>query len=167
VTLETSGVTSVIDVNQQNDLRKALEFVLKWEGMYVNNISDPGGETKWGISKRAYPSLDIKNLTPEQALNIYVEDYWKAAGCGDYPFPLNVAIFDTAVNCGVGRAKRWTKEASKEGGSTMTVVSRLLEQRKLYYLDLSNSKNWAKKFVKGWLNRLEDLKKFVDSTDGA
>src|SRR5690606_28008981 len=51
--------------------RRAVEVVLKHEGGYVNNPSDPGGETKYGISKRSYPELDIANLTQEDAIAIY------------------------------------------------------------------------------------------------
>ena len=40
------------------------------EGEYSNDPNDPGGETKWGISKRAYPNLDIKNLTRDGAKTI-------------------------------------------------------------------------------------------------
>ena len=55
-----------------------LAFTLSWEGGYVNNPADPGGETKYGISKRAYPKLDIANLTLEQARDIYYRDYYRA-----------------------------------------------------------------------------------------
>lgn len=65
------------------NFEKAVAFVLRHEGGYTNDNRDPGGETKFGISKRAYPSLDIKNLTEEQAKVIYRRDYWDRAGCGD------------------------------------------------------------------------------------
>jgi lysozyme family protein len=32
--------------------------------------------TNWGISAREFPTLDIKNLTREQAIEIYIEKYW-------------------------------------------------------------------------------------------
>ncbi|KKK60142.1 hypothetical protein LCGC14_3027340, partial [marine sediment metagenome] len=47
---------------------KAIPIVLKHEGGYVHDKLDPGGETNFGISKRAYPMVDIKNLTQEQAV---------------------------------------------------------------------------------------------------
>ncbi len=50
----------------------ALKFTLSWKGGLVNDPNDPGGETKYGISKRAYPELDIANLTLEQAKGIYI-----------------------------------------------------------------------------------------------
>ena len=36
-----------------------IEVVLEHEGGYVNDPKDPGGETKYGVSKRAYPNEDI------------------------------------------------------------------------------------------------------------
>ncbi len=58
----------------------ALKFALKWEGGYVNDPDDPGGETKYGISKRAHPEVDIKNLTVAQAGEIYKREYWDSIG---------------------------------------------------------------------------------------
>ncbi len=55
----------------------AISKLLNDEGGYVNDPSDPGGETKYGISKRAYPDLDIKSLTVAQAEQIYERDFWQ------------------------------------------------------------------------------------------
>jgi len=74
------------------------------EGGYTNNPADPGGETKFGISKRAYPHLDIANLTLEQAKAIYKTDYWNKALCPSFPDPLRFQLFDTAVNSGPRQA---------------------------------------------------------------
>ncbi|WP_425526518.1 glycosyl hydrolase 108 family protein [Xanthomonas oryzae] len=52
--------------------------MLSHEGGYVNDPRDPGGETQWGISKRAYPELNIRALTRDQAIEIYRRDYWGA-----------------------------------------------------------------------------------------
>lgn len=68
------------------------------EGGYVNDPADPGGETKFGISKRAYPNLDIAALTLDQAKAIYLRDYWQPAGCEVVPDLLKFDLFDTAVN---------------------------------------------------------------------
>ncbi|MDE2098405.1 MAG: peptidoglycan-binding protein [Patescibacteria group bacterium] len=54
----------------------AIATLLGDEGGYINSLNDPGGETKYGISKRAYPNLDIKNLTVAQAEQIYERDFW-------------------------------------------------------------------------------------------
>ena len=136
-----------------NKLRKSLEFVLKWEGGYVNDPSDPGGETKWGISKRAHPSLNIRGLTPEDALKIYRKDYWDNLGCGDIEFPSCVAVLDTGVNCGVQRTRGWMRQAES--------VDAMLKIRESHYIELSKQPRFAK-YLRGWLNRLNDLRKLME-----
>lgn len=74
------------------------------EGGYVNNPADPGGETKFGISKRSYPDVDIAGLTVEGAKAIYLRDFW--APLGDAPGPVKFQVFDFAVNSGVQTAIR-------------------------------------------------------------
>lgn len=78
------------------DFSKAIDFVLDNEGGYSNNPADPGGETNFGISKRAYPYLDIKNLTREEAITIYQRDYWKFYGLTSQR--IATKIFDEYVN---------------------------------------------------------------------
>lgn len=82
----------------------AIDMLLENEGGYVCNKNDKGGETKYGISKKAYPSLDICNLTEEQAKDIYFKDYWYRCKCNYMPDALSVAVFDFAVNSGTKRA---------------------------------------------------------------
>lgn len=79
----------------------ARAWILESEGGYVNDPRDPGGETHFGISKRAYPMLDISRLTEDDACEIYFRDYWQKAGCPDLPAALALAVFDCAVNQGV------------------------------------------------------------------
>lgn len=74
----------------------AIPVVLENEGGYVNNPNDPGGETKYGICKRSYPLVDIKNLTVEQATAIYLRDFWKFGGIIDQS--VSTKVFDTFVN---------------------------------------------------------------------
>lgn len=88
------------------DWPTAIDFVLRMEGGYTLDPNDPGGETNFGISKRAYPNVDIKNLTVDAAKAIYERDYWQACRCDELPTPFAIAVFDAAVNQGVNRAKR-------------------------------------------------------------
>jgi lysozyme family protein len=83
---------------------EAVKMVLKHEGGYVNHPSDPGGETNFGISKRAYPEVDIANLTEEEAAEIYRADYWNKIKGDLLPVPVAILVFDWAVNSGVSRA---------------------------------------------------------------
>jgi len=137
------------------DWEKAIAFVLKWEGGYVPpSAKDPGGETKYGISKKAHPTLDIKNLDKNFAIAIYNEDYWIAAGC---PLirddAMALAVFDTAVNCGTGRAQHWLNLSRGD-------VGLFIEQREIYYKRLAKSQIYSR-YLKGWMNRLNDLRKEV------
>ena len=83
---------------------QAFETLIGHEGGYVNSKADPGGETKFGISKRAYPGEDIPALTLERAKALYLRDYWGPAGCDTVPDKAKLQVFDTAVNSGVKTA---------------------------------------------------------------
>lgn len=85
---------------------EAFKVVVGHEGGYVNDSQDPGGETKYGISKRQYPHLDIAALTFDEARQIYLIDYWNAMDCGTFASPVALVLFDCAVNQGVGRARK-------------------------------------------------------------
>jgi lysozyme family protein len=68
--------------------------------------------TKYGISAMSYPALDIKNLTLDQAKQIYRADYWTKFG-GDLLDPaLGFQVFDGAVNSGVVPAIKWLQSAA-------------------------------------------------------
>lgn len=129
----------------ESSFEQAIKFVLRWEGGYSNNPNDPGGETNFGISKRAYPSLDIKNLTIEQAKVIYHKDYWLKAGCDQLSYPLDIIIMDTAVNCGVGKALSLLQKTHRPE------VYLLLRLK--HYVELPT----AKHFIHGWTRRVISL----------
>jgi len=124
----------------------AIEFSLKWEGGYSNNPSDPGGETKYGISKRAHPDVDIKNLTLDDAKEIYRKEYWDATGCGNLPEPLDMVVFDTAVNMGTGRANVLLADAKGWQDYIFFRLERYMSLKKQY-----------PQFIFGWINRVMDL----------
>lgn len=88
-----------------------VDIVLQHEGGYVHDPRDPGGETRWGISKRAYPSLDIAKLSREDAIEIYRRDYWQPLRCDELPAGVALVVFDSAVNQGVGYAARCLQQA--------------------------------------------------------
>lgn len=90
---------------------EAFGIVIGHEGGYVNNPADPGGETKYGISKRAYPNVDIANLTEAQAQQIYKSDYWDKLFLDTADPALALIAFDAAVNNGVGAATKWLQAA--------------------------------------------------------
>ena len=90
---------------------EAFEHVVGVEGGYVNDPNDPGGETKYGISKRAYPNINIVGLTLDNAKQIYLDDYWTQVRGDELPWPLAYFVFDAAVNQGVQQAKKLLQKA--------------------------------------------------------
>jgi lysozyme family protein len=89
------------------DFETAITLVLKHEGGYTAGLQgDPGGETNFGISKRAYPNIDIKNLTVEAAKAIYQKDYWSPAMEQEPDQRLANCMLDCAVNQGPGVAEK-------------------------------------------------------------
>lgn len=89
----------------------AFERVIGHEGGYVNDPADPGGETKWGISKRSYPHLDIRSLTREDAREIYRRDFWGRLQADRLPASVAYQLFDFAVNSGIETAVRYLQRA--------------------------------------------------------
>ena len=91
----------------------AIEFVLAQEGGLSTDPDDPGGLTKFGISQRSYPDLDIRKLTKTAATGILYKDYWLAAECDKMPFPIAIMVFDAAVNQGKPTAVGMLQKALK------------------------------------------------------
>lgn len=148
----------------------AVKLILKHEGGYVNHPSDPGGETKFGISKRAYPDVDIANLTEECAAELYRKDYWDRIKGDELPYPIALCVFDTAVNSGVSRASRWLQETCNAtpdgiiGPNTIRNVLNAWESSHNYVLATYMSKrlDFLKRlftwdtFGRGWERRVNE-----------
>lgn len=148
------------------------QFLLKWEGeVYENNANDPGGPTKFGIDQRSHPRVNIRRLTKEQAKNIYAADYWNAIAGDQLPQPLCYAVMDCAVNCGRTQAVKWLQRAlgvSDDGrlgpvtlaaakkANAFTAARTVLQKRHDHYVILAKKPQF-KTFLKGWLNRNNDL----------
>lgn len=147
------------------DFTTAFDRVLGHEGGYVNDRRDPGGETKYGISKRAYPMEDIAGLTIERARQIYLRDYWGPAGCDAVPDAVKLPLFDLAVNSGVKTAIRLLQRAvgvtvdgvlgpqTLQAAAAMPaprLVARLMAHRLHMLTDLAG---WNE-FGRGWARRI-------------
>ena len=87
---------------------KIFDFTILWEGgsKVTDDPNDSGEVTKWGIASKDNPDIDVVNLTESEAMDIYRERYWNpiAQGKDDN---LDMAAFDSAVNCGVPTVKKW------------------------------------------------------------
>lgn len=141
------------------------------EGNYSNDPNDPGGETKWGISKRAYPNLIIKLLTREQARDIYLRDFWNPLQMMLLPFSVAFQLFDFAVNSGIETSIRYfqralnvaddghfgpiSKKAMEESTETDMIMN--LNAERLEFM--TKLKNWPH-HGKGWAIRIANNLRF-------
>ena len=145
---------------------QAFDLLIPREGEYSNNANDPGGETKFGISKRAYPHLDIKSLTLEQAKEIYRTDFWEQSLASTTSGPLAFQLFDCAVNSGTRQSTALlqralgllddgitgpkTREALANINGSTALTIRFLAARLRFMAGLSN---WDH-FSRGWARRI-------------
>lgn len=156
------NTVSVLDLEpaEYSNFIRCMRFVLNWETakgrqVYVNDPDDPGGETKYGIAARYHPDVDIKNLTLEGACDIYLNDYWRPAMCHTLMYPDSLVVFDTAVNLGPERALKFVGDEFN--------YDFYLERRKQFYIEKVKETPKKQKFLGGWLNRVADLRKLVET----
>lgn len=130
-----------------NHFDRVMAFILAEEGGYVNNPADPGGETKYGISKRAYPNLNIAALTVEDAKSIYRRDYWNVLGLDTVAkYGPALVLMNCAVNAGVRRALQIKERVST---SSQPFIVAFQAELMLHYASLPT---WSV-FGRGWARR--------------
>jgi lysozyme family protein len=163
----------------------ALPFVLRWEGGFVDRPDDPGGRTNRGITQAVYndwrvkkglPAADVASISDADVNAIYEANYWLPPRCEALGNPLALVQFDTAVNMGVRRAVRLLQTAidcpvdgafgsgtlkAFESCNRTATVTRYCDEREAYYRRLAVSKPDLAVFLKGWLNRLNALRRQV------
>lgn len=162
-------------MENDHNFQQAILVVLRHEGGYVFDKDDAGGETKYGISKRAYPALDIKNLTIDQATQIYYKDWWLHFGYSGITDPtLATKVFDTAVNLGASRANKIVQRCLNVNGfptmvddgdlgpvtikainscNATTILSAFRQAQANYYQAVVVAHPEDQKFLSGWLSR--------------
>lgn len=166
-----------------SSLDSALRFVLRWEGGFVDHRNDPGGRTNRGVTQKVYdrwrvrqgrPAQDVKHISDDEVHAIYAGDYWLPPRCDLLASPLDLVQFDTAVNMGVGRAVRFLQqsvdcevdgdfgpgtERAVAGCDIGTVVVAYCQRREAFYRSLAQKNPKLNVFMKGWMNRLNALRK--------
>lgn len=153
-----------------------IQFVLDAEGGYDNDPDDPGGETKYGIDKRSHPDVNIKELTVEEARDIYFTEYWTKFNCDKFAAPLGEVYFDCCVNTGAKQSNKFIQRAVGTevdgiiGPKTLIAINQsdpavlanaVIDQRQKFYENLAYNKVSLKKFLKGWTNRNNNLRKYI------
>lgn len=158
---------------------KAFAQVLLSEGGFkLTNIpGDRGGLTYAGIAKNKHPDWEgwatiMGGKLPSRAMveDFYKREYWTACRCDELPTGVDYAVFDFAVNAGRGRARKFLQQAvgvaddGVLGPMTMAAVKRTDARHILdnfsaakasFYKGLVDADASQRKFIKGWLNRVD------------
>jgi len=136
--------------------------LMMFEGGLTN---DAGGETKYGISKRAFPDVDVANLTENQAKTLYFKYYWDPLSKGIISEAITYQMFDFAVNSGLFTAIKVLQKilVTREDGiigydtklklqkvTELNIIIQLLSDRLIL---MSSLPNWPAE-NKGWTRRI-------------
>lgn len=145
---------------------------------------DAGGATKYGIDAASHPGINVDSLTQDDAINIYLAEFsavrWSIYGklppaLTEFPFNSALAFFDCREVCGAHAAWLCAQRALQiavdgiPGVDTRTAVlkadagftSLMIDQREAYHRSIVANYPGDGKFLQGWLNRCEDLRKHL------
>jgi lysozyme family protein len=165
-----------------SNFRTCVDIVFGKEGEFADDPRDSGGPTNMGITldtlndwrrQRGQPPAtidDVKNLSRDEAIEIYRTNYWNLLRCDDLPAGVDLAAFDFAVNSGAGRAARLLQDAvgAKDDGSVGSatvgaakaippaeVIKRLMERRRAF---VQGAKGFDV-YGRGWIRRINEIEK--------
>ncbi|NNI07714.1 glycoside hydrolase family 108 protein [Pasteurella multocida] len=159
-----------------SDFNKAFDRVIQYEGGYVNDPRDAGGETKFGITihtarANGYTG-SMFTMTRDDAKQIYLKAFWQRYRCNEFPPELAFQFFDACVNHGSGNASRMLQRAvgvvddgiigevtlaAIRKRSTVEVVTLFNAERLEFYTKLSGFQH----FGKGWIRRMAGNLRYI------
>jgi lysozyme family protein len=163
---------------------ECLKRILKHEGGYVNDPLDSGGRTNLGVTQKVWEEFvghpvteaDMRALTPEKIAPMYKLKYWNPSYCEVLPKGLDYVVFDFAVNAGTGRSVKTLQQAigcvadGVIGPKTMAaindanpkdLITKFSDARADFYQGIVTRKPDQARFIKGWLNRVEESRKLA------
>ena len=181
------------------DVRQIASKIVAREGGYVNDPDDPGGATKYGVTIDTLRRLgldldgdgdvdaqDVRRISKDQAVDIYLEHYFQRPGIADLPDALQASVFDMYVNAG-GNAVKILQRLLNQMGQSVTVDGMLGPQtnqasqaaaalapahladayaiaRRNYYFKIADQRPASRKFARtrrggkgGWIKRAEEF----------
>lgn len=156
---------------------KCVGIILRHEGGYVDHPDDPGGATNMGITFNTLKAWrgesitkdDVRNLSEEEAKEIYRANYWNALNCDQLPAGVDLVTFDFGVNAGVSRAAKMLQRivhveadgqvgpitlGAVEQNDPTDLVARFSDNRLNYYRSLHH---WDQ-FGRGWSRRTSETR---------
>ena len=168
---------------------QCLKFVLEREGGYVCDSSDRGGATNCGITQSTYDDYRVRagrnrqpviGIDANEISDIYRLLYWKAVHGDKLPRPVDLVVFDAAVNHGPRQAILFLQravgaeddgvigpqtiaavQADLKAGLSVSVAAAIIVMRREFYERLVARDATQAKFLNGWNNRLDHLSKEI------
>ena len=169
---------------------ECLSFVLKREGGYCDDPLDHGGATNFGITQRVYdqfrascnlPDSPVRHISPFEVKTIYNASYWSSARCDELTPPIDIVVFDGAVNHGASRMVKMlqsvvgvdadgefgpvtlaaVKEQSKGYMNATVLADRLIAYREGFYHRIVERDASQGRFLNGWINRMSALRQAI------
>ena len=164
--------------------QECLARILKHEGGYVNDPLDSGGRTNLGVTQRVWEEFvghpvteaDMKALTPEKVAPMYKMKYFNPSYCEKLPKGLDYLAFDFAVNAGSGRSVKCLQGvigvvqdgvigprtmAAINAANPKDLINKFSDARADFYQGIVARKPDQARFIKGWLNRVEESRKLA------
>lgn len=182
-----------------NNVREIAQEIVAREGGYVNDPDDPGGATNFGVTIHtmrrlgldldrdgAITAADVRKLSRDQAIDIFLTHYFAKPLIGELPQPLQATVFDMYVNAG-GNAVKILQQLLVEMGYQVSVDGALGPQsiaavraaldvspdhlvdaygiaRRNYYFRLADRRVASRKYARtraggkgGWIRRAEEF----------
>lgn len=165
---------------------ECLEFVFAREGKISNDKDDHGGLTNYGVTQKNYDKWRVKHNLPTQSVvkitlkevrDFYFEEYWSEVHADRFPPPIDLALFDAAVNSGPERSAIFLQrvvgadvdgdpgdqtvhccEALVDKLGPKEVAMQVVHEREKFIYDIVERDATQGKFLRGWLNRLSALR---------
>jgi lysozyme family protein len=180
-------------------VRQIAQDIVTREGGYVNDPDDPGGATNFGVTIHtmrrlgldldhdgSITSADVRRLTRDQAVGIFLEHYYARPLIAELPEPLQATVFDMYLNAG-GNAVKILQRLLVEMGHNVSVDGALGPQsleavrsayraspeyfvdaygiaRRNYYFRLADRRVASRKYARtraggkgGWIKRAEEF----------
>lgn len=182
-----------------HSVRQIAQEIVAREGGYVNDPDDPGGATNFGVTIHTMRRLgldldrdgaitprDVRKLTRDQAVGIFLEHYFDRPLIADLPKALQPSVFDMYVNAG-GNAVKILQRLLVEMGYAVSADGALGPQtlaavraahrkspddlvdaygiaRRNYYFRLADRRVASRKYARtraggkgGWIKRAEEF----------
>ena len=180
-------------------VRELASEIVAREGGFVEDPDDPGGATKYGVTIHTLRRLwldvtgdgrvdgaDVRRLTQAQAVEIYIDHFFRRPGIGALPEVLQPSVFDMYVNAGAHAVKILQRlcgqmgfacsEDGLIGPETIRAAQRAFEAapghladaygiaRRNYYYALADARPASRKYARrrdggkgGWITRAEEF----------